>query len=130
MVVLILLAQRKNSVAPWVFGGGSTVIHAQNPPQQSITPEPSLDTSSLDEITENMPDISTQPTTPPLLDLNTATQADFEMLPYIGAQKASDILAYRERIGIFSSVEELMDVSGIGESIYGKITPLVTVIIE
>lgn len=103
------------------------IIPTESPSQKSITLEPSLDTTSPEEIPENTPYEAIPSNTLPLLDLNTATQADFESLPYIGAQKASEIMAYRESIGVFSSVEELMDVSGIGDSIYQKIAPLVTI---
>ncbi len=50
------------------------------------------------------------------LDLNTASQEALESLPGIGPTKAEDILAYREAQGRFTSVEELLNVSGIGEA--------------
>lgn len=124
MAVLGYFYQRKNAIAPWVFSSESTVIPSEYPSPQSITPESTIDTTSSEEITENTTEDL------PLLDLNTATQADLETLPNIGSQKASDIIAHRERIGIFTSVEELRDVSGIGEMIYEKIAPLVTVLDE
>ena len=49
------------------------------------------------------------------LDLNTATQEALESLPGIGPSKAEDILAYRDAHGRFTSVDELVNVSGIGE---------------
>lgn len=49
------------------------------------------------------------------LDLNTATQEALESLPGIGPTKAEDIIAYRDLHGRFASVDELTNVSGIGE---------------
>ena len=57
---------------------------------------------------EILPDISP-------LDLNTATEEELAELPGIGAELAKRIAAYREEHGGFSSVEEIMEVSGIGE---------------
>lgn len=50
------------------------------------------------------------------LDLNTATQDALESLPGIGPTKASEILIYREKVGRFSAVEELLNISGIGQA--------------
>lgn len=62
-----------------------------------------------------------------LLDLNAASAADLAGLPGIGQGKAEAILAYRDAHGGFSSVEELLEVSGIGQSILDKISPYITV---
>lgn len=50
------------------------------------------------------------------LDLNTATQEALESLPGIGPTKASEILAYREKVGQFYSVDELLNIPGIGQA--------------
>ena len=50
------------------------------------------------------------------LDLNTAAQDALESLPGIGPAKASEILAYREKVGRFYSVEELLNIPGIGQA--------------
>ena len=52
-----------------------------------------------------------------LLDINTATVDELDTLPGIGEAKAAAIVAYREAHGGFSSVEELLQVKGIGEKI-------------
>jgi competence protein ComEA len=63
----------------------------------------------------------------PLLDLNTATQADLEELPGVGPVTAGQILAWRDAHGRFSRVDELLEVSGIGERTLERLEPLVTV---
>jgi competence protein ComEA len=61
------------------------------------------------------------------VNLNTATQAQLETLPGIGAKAAQRILEYRQKSGNFKKVEDLMNVKGIGEKAFLKLKPLVTV---
>lgn len=61
------------------------------------------------------------------LDLNTATLAELEELPGIGPSTAQAILAEREKRGRFGSVEELLDVRGIGPAKLDGLRDLVTV---
>jgi competence protein ComEA len=61
------------------------------------------------------------------VDLNTATEAQLEALPGIGPSLASAIMATRERLGGFRSVDELREVRGIGDRRFADLRPLVTV---
>lgn len=61
-----------------------------------------------------------------LVNLNTADAAGLQTLPGIGESRAADILSYREKNGGFRSVEEIMQVPGIKESIYEKIKDKIT----
>jgi competence protein ComEA len=49
------------------------------------------------------------------LDLNDASQEALDSIPGIGPSKAEDILTYKESIGRFTILEELLNVPGIGE---------------
>lgn len=61
------------------------------------------------------------------VSLNQADQAELETLPGIGEKKATAILAHREALGgSFTSVEDLLDVKGIGPSTFEELEPLVT----
>jgi len=60
------------------------------------------------------------------LSLNTATEEELEDLPGIGPVLAGRIVAWREENGDFTSVENVMDVDGIGPSIWEAIEPFVT----
>jgi competence protein ComEA len=62
-----------------------------------------------------------------LVNLNTATQAQLETLPGVGAKAAERILEYRQKNGQFKKVEDLMNVKGIGEKSFLKLKPLLTV---
>ena len=50
-----------------------------------------------------------------VVDLNEATQSEFETLPGIGPAISERIVAYREENGPFLTVEDILNVSGIGE---------------
>ena len=58
--------------------------------------------------------------------LNTADRASLEALPGVGPVLAQRILDWRTEHGRFSSVDELGEVSGIGEKLLTQLTPLVT----
>ncbi|HFR3473155.1 ComEA family DNA-binding protein [Streptococcus suis] len=62
-----------------------------------------------------------------LVNLNTATEADLQTISGIGAKRATDIIAYREANGGFKSVDDLNNVSGIGDKTMESIRPYVTV---
>ena len=61
------------------------------------------------------------------VNLNTATQAQLESLPGVGAKAAERILEYRQKNGRFKKVEDLMNVKGFGEKTFLKLKPLLTV---
>jgi competence protein ComEA len=61
------------------------------------------------------------------VNLNTATQAQLESLPGIGAKAAARILEFRQKNGSFKKVEDLMNVKGIGEKSFLKLKPLLAV---
>ena len=67
----------------------------------------------------------TAPTGP--VDLNSATQEALDALPGIGPVLAQRILDWRTANGRFSSVDELGEVSGIGEATLADLRPVVTV---
>jgi competence protein ComEA len=61
------------------------------------------------------------------LNINTATVADFETLPGIGARTAARIVEYRQKNGPFKKVEELMNVRGMGEKSFLRLKAQLTV---
>ncbi|WP_123039773.1 ComEA family DNA-binding protein [Cohnella candidum] len=66
------------------------------------------------------------PANPAPLDLNRATESELDTLPGIGPAKAKAIVAYRDDRKGFRSVDELLEVKGIGAKLLERIRPLVT----
>jgi len=60
------------------------------------------------------------------ININTATAAELEGLPGIGARTAARIVEYRQKNGPFKKVEELMNVRGVGEKSFLKLKPQLT----
>lgn len=63
----------------------------------------------------------------PLVNLNTADQTTLEGLPGVGPVTATSIIDWRAEHGGFSSVEELLEVDGIGDATLADLAPLVTI---
>ena len=63
----------------------------------------------------------------PLVNINTANTDELQTLNGIGPSKASAIVSYREENGLFQTVEDLGQVSGIGEKSLEKIKAQITV---
>ncbi len=61
------------------------------------------------------------------LNLNNATLAELDLLPGIGPVTAQKILDYRSTNGPFTTIEDLMKVSGIGQKTFDKLKGLITV---
>lgn len=130
----------------WVLGSGGThetvtVQVSSQPqetqespaPQETQTPEAPEETQEeappeLEEAEQQTP--LSAPTEEAPLNLNTATQAELELLPGIGPVLAQAILDYRDSFGGFSAKEQLKEVSGIGEKRYAAVEALITVEVE
>ncbi len=60
------------------------------------------------------------------ININTATKEELELLPNIGEAKANKIIEYREN-NKFETIEDIKNVSGIGDSLYEKIKDIIEV---
>lgn len=130
----------------WVLGSGGThetvTVQVSSQPQETQESPAPLETQTPEapqETQEEAPleleeaEQQTQlpaPTEEAPLNLNTATQAELELLPGIGPVLAQAILDYRDSFGGFSAKEQLKEVSGIGEKRYAAVEALITVEVE
>jgi len=62
-----------------------------------------------------------------LVNINTADQSQLDTLPGVGPSLAQRIIQYREINGPFKAIEDLKDVSGIGDKNFEKLKDRVTV---
>lgn len=79
-------------------------------PSDTTEPEASSDSTKLD-----------------IIDLNTATKEQLMTVPGIGETYALRILAYRDEVGGFWSIEQLREVQGVGEKRYAQWAPYFTI---
>jgi competence protein ComEA len=61
------------------------------------------------------------------VNLNTATADQLTALPGIGPKLAARIVEYRQKAGGFKSVQEVLNVKGIGEKNFEKLQPHLTI---
>ena len=80
------------------------------------------------EITEDMEGIQNiYETNSDIININTATQTELELLPGIGPSTASKIIKYREENGEFKTIDDIKNVSGIGDAKFESIKDQITV---
>lgn len=92
------------------------------PPRQ-LQPPPMQEVN----VPSNRVDITVSSPGDGLININTASAVELEQLPGVGPVTAARIVEYRENHGHFYSVDDLLDVSGIGEAKLSKIAPYATV---
>ena len=61
-----------------------------------------------------------------LVNINTATPEQLDTLPGVGPVTAQKILDWRGAHGAFSSVDELLEIDGIGDKTLAELAPHVT----
>lgn len=84
-----------------------------------------LPTVTVDETYSEESNITREDNYVIMVDINTDNLFLLCQLPGIGEAKASAILEYRKENGDFTSIEELLEVPGIGEAVYNNLKDLV-----
>lgn len=75
-----------------------------------------------DACIENNTSIDNEP-----ININTASKEELTKIPGIGESKAESIVKYREENGLFTIVEDIKKVSGIGDSLFEEIKIYITI---
>ena len=70
---------------------------------------------------------NSDPGTSSLININLASITELMTLPGIGETKANNIISYREENGFFKAIEEIKNVSGIGDATFDQFKALITV---
>ena len=79
-----------------------------------------IDSSRFEQIA---PFLTVQDTTVVPLSINTATEAELAIHPYIGRRLARQIVAYREQHGAFATTEALLRIHGLDSLRWNKLQP-------
>lgn len=96
----------------------------------------SKESYQIDEATKNNISIITssnsetttsQDTTSKLININTASAQELTSLPGIGETKANNIVSHRTENGYFKTIEDLKNVSGIGDATFEQLKDYITV---
>ena len=61
-----------------------------------------------------------------MININTATREQLQILPGIGPAYSGRIIEWREENGTFTTKDQLLEIKGIGEKRLEKIKPLIT----
>ncbi len=81
--------------------------------------------SSTTAVSNNSDDSASTVSYP--INLNTATVEELISISGLGESRASAIIEYRDYLGGYTSVEQIKEISGIGDATYAKLAPYLTV---
>ena len=84
-------------------------------------------TSSSGAAQEEQTNGNSEPKKNEKININTATQTELETLPGIGPSTSLKIVNYRKENGKFKNIEDIKEVSGIGDAKYENIKDLICV---
>ena len=105
----------------------SQKVNEQNQKENVIDETSKYVTSSGGVIQEQQTNENVDAKKSEKININTATQTELETLPGIGPSTSLKIVNYREENGNFKSIEEIKEVSGIGDAKYENIKDLICV---
>lgn len=107
-------------------------LHAEGPEDVErpplASPSSTEPSDPLTQLPERRPQKFSPQSTKISLDVNRASQQDFERLPGIGPVLAGRIIEYRDARGGFRDIEQLRRVKGVGKKTFERIRAFVAVV--
>jgi competence protein ComEA len=110
-----------------VLKDGDKIVVPKKAPQNSSEEEETAEFQPSYPENQSQASASSQPVQTKKININTASASELEALPGIGPVLAQRIVDYRTQKGGFKSIEELKEVSGIGDKKFEAIKDLITV---
>lgn len=102
------------------------INHAQKVQDEMVIYIP-IKGEQLEEGTSSLLTLPTETNKEQKININKADVATLATLPGIGPSKAQSILTYREENGQFQTIDDLKNVSGIGDKTFEKLKDAITV---
>ncbi len=123
---MVIIIYDKNDVANWVTKKKEEVLKEESckGTQSSVQNDSCVSIENVDTKDEENIDSGNENFS--LISINTASKEELMTLPGIGESKALSIIEYREKNGIFNLIEDIKNVSGIGDSLYEQIKDYIT----
>ena len=115
MVIIIYSNEEVNNFAKTKEIEKQVIENCTKKDENSLQNDACINTSNEETNTNNK-----------IININSATQEELMTLPGIGESKAKDIITYRTEKP-FTSIEDIKNVPGIGESLFAKIKENITI---
>lgn len=117
--------QQSSNLAAFLQDGEQVIILANAPTATPILVSPVTETQVINGLEAQSTPFPSNPGG--LININTASAELLETLPGVGPVTAAYIIAYREANGGFKSIDEILEVSGIGPVKFAGIKDLITI---
>lgn len=129
-IVLLIIAFSQSSSTEFSVTAGNFVNSSSRQTDTAVSSaitEKSYTYYESREGSDDSGDDETEPVVSYPLNINTCTMAELMTIDGIGESKADAIIQYREYLGGYTSVEQIKNIKGIGDVIFEKISPYLTV---
>jgi competence protein ComEA len=119
---MFIIIYTKSEIEKFKKNGTTTTEVIKYVEKECKCPDPIINDACINNGKEENTD-STNKTNK--ISLNTATKEDLMTLPGIGESKALAIIEYKNNNGLFKNIEDIKNVTGIGDSVFDKIKNLI-----
>lgn len=127
----LLFSPRKSVVVKTENSGLRTWESKENNKEpfakEALVQEMQTEAAAEEAVKADAPEASADDRPDKKININTASAKELEALPGIGESLAKAVLACREEIGGFETIEDIMKVSGIGPAKFKAMAELITV---